>query len=196
MNKIVGLTGGIGSGKSKIISIFENHGIPCYKSDIKAKKLMINDQNIKKSIVRLFGKDSYKLNLLNKEYISEKVFKNKDLLNSLNNIVHPLVKDDFFSWKKKQNHPFVIIESAILFQSGFNSFCDKIIFVDCPKEIRIKRVINRDNTLKKNVLNRINSQETNFDYIKYSDYVVLNINWNKTLKNIKKIYKNLNTECF
>ena len=192
MIKIIGLTGGIGSGKSKILSVFENFGVPCYNSDIKAKNIMENDLDVKKSIINLIGPDSYFNNNLNTRFISNKVFNNSRILKLLNEIIHPKVKDDFFLWIKFQKKSFVIIETAILFESGLNLKCDKIILVSSPLNLRLDRIIKRDKMKKNDILKRINNQ-LNFDTkIKDSDFNINNINWDNTLNDIKKILNILN----
>ena len=192
MIKIVGLTGGIGTGKSKILSVFENFGVPCYNSDIVAKNIMENDLEVKKSIINLIGPDSYFNNNLNTSFISHKVFNNSRILKLLNEIIHPKVKDDFFLWIKFQKKSFVIIETAILFESGLNLKCDKIILVSSPLNLRLDRIIKRDKMKKNDILKRINNQ-LNFDTkIKDSDFNINNINWDNTLNDIKKILNILN----
>ena len=192
MSKIIGLTGGIGSGKSKILSVFENFGVPCYNSDIKAKNIMENDLEVKKSIINLIGPDSYFNNNLNTSFISHKVFNNSRILKLLNEIIHPKVKDDFFLWIKFQKKSFVIIETAILFESGLNLKCDKIILVSSPLNLRLDRIIKRDKMKKNDILKRINNQ-LNFDSkIKDSDFIINNINWDNTLNDINKILNILN----
>jgi dephospho-CoA kinase len=192
MSKIIGLTGGIGAGKSKILSVFENFGVPCYNSDIKAKNIMENDLEVKKSIINLIGPDSYFNNNLNTPFISHKVFNNSRILKLLNEIIHPKVKDDFFLWIKFQKKSFVIIETAILFESGLNLKCDKIILVSSPLKLRLDRIIKRDKMKKNDILKRINNQ-LNFDTkIKDSDFIINNINWDNTLNDINKILNILN----
>ena len=192
MSKIIGLTGGIGAGKSKILSVFENFGVPCYNSDIKAKNIMENDLEVKKSIINLIGPDSYFNNNLNTSFISHKVFNNSKILKLLNEIIHPKVKDDFFLWIKFQKKSFVIIETAILFESGLNLKCDKIILVSSPLNLRLDRIIKRDKMKKNDILKRINNQ-LNFDTkIIDSDFIINNINWDNTLNDINEILNILN----
>ena len=141
---IVGLTGGIGSGKSTVGAMFQKLGVPIYNSDLEAKNLMSRSKKIKRDIEVLLGKESYLDGQLNKEYIAKIVFKDSKLLQGLNNIVHPAVRSHFKMWCKRQNVPYVIQEAAIIFENGTNEFYDKIILVTAPKDIRIQRVVARD----------------------------------------------------
>ena len=153
---------------------------------------MENDLDVKKSIINLIGPDSYFNNNLNTRFISNKVFNNSRILKLLNEIIHPKVKDDFFLWIKFQKKSFVIIETAILFESGLNLKCDKIILVSSPLNLRLDRIIKRDKMKKNDILKRINNQ-LNFDSkIKDSDFIINNINWDNTLNDINKILNILN----
>tara|TARA_B100001057_G_scaffold32243_1_gene29278 strand:- start:2669 stop:3271 length:603 start_codon:yes stop_codon:yes gene_type:complete len=192
MTKIIGLTGGIGTGKSKILSVFEDFGVPCYNSDIEAKNIMENDLEVKNSIIDLIGPDSYFNNNLNTQFISHKVFNNLKLLKLLNEIIHPKVKNDFFLWVKFQKKSFVIIETAILFESGLNLKCDKIILVSSPLNLRLDRIIKRDKIKKNDILKRINKQLNFNTKIKDSDFIINNIFWDNTLDDIYKILDILN----
>ena len=192
MTKIIGLTGGIGSGKSKVLTVFEKLGVPCYKTDIVAKRLMVEEPSIKNEIIKLLGPKSYKINSLNTQFISSKIFKNKNILEEINNIVHPKVSRDFLNWSKVQNKSFLIKESAILFESGFNLYCDKIILIHSPYELRIKRIIKRDSLERQEIINRINNQMDDESKINLSDYVIENIKWEETYKEVLKIYDIIN----
>ena len=141
---IVGLTGGIGSGKTTVAKLFSNLGVPIYNSDIEAKKIMISNQSVIADIKELLGNEAYKGNLLNKGFISNKIFNNKKLLEELNKIVHPAVRLHFSEWVKSCNSLYVIKEAAILFESGAYKECDAIITVTAPLEERINRVMYRD----------------------------------------------------
>jgi dephospho-CoA kinase len=173
--KIVGLTGGIGSGKTTVASCFKNLGIPVYIADLAAKKLMTENTAIKKEISALLGENSYISGKLNKAYISEQIFSNKALLHEINAIVHPRVAIDFKQWLTAQQTAYVIKESAILFESGGHKKCDFIITVVAPLELRLKRILDRDAISKTAVLSKINNQIQDSERLKDSDFAIENI---------------------
>lgn len=186
--KIIGLTGGIGSGKSTIAKLFQELGVPVYIADVEAKKLMLTDK-LREKIVELLGPKSYTEEELNREYISSLVFKDKSLLEKLNGIVHPAVKNHFLDWAKTHQHsPYVIKEAAILFENGGYKSCDETILVTAPERIRINRVMARDKVSEKEVRRRINNQWTDEKKIKLADHVIENIDLEKTKKEVRKIH--------
>lgn len=186
---IVGLTGGIGSGKTLVSSFFEALGVPVYISDIEAKKLMQTDKETVAAIKELFGDDSYSNQSLNRKFIASQVFTDTDKLNKLNAIVHPAVAKHFKTWYSKQKFDFVIKESAILFETGGEKHCDVIILVTAPIELRISRVIQRDSTTEEQVKSRINNQWDDTIKIPLADYVITNIDALKTKKKVKELYQ-------
>ncbi|WP_413998472.1 dephospho-CoA kinase [Flavobacterium sp. W1B] len=192
MTKIIGLTGGIGSGKTTIANYFQSLGIPVYIADDEAKKLMQSDE-IVSAIKEAFGADLFEENMLKREKLAEMVFNNSDKLNQLNAIVHPAVKRHFKQWLLEHNEfPIVIYEAAILFESGSYKDFDKIITVTAPVDLRIERVIKRDNTSREQVLKRMNAQWTDEQRISKSDFVIENVDFENCYKEIKKILKILN----
>lgn len=188
---IVGLTGGIGSGKSTVGSMFQKLGVPIYNSDLEAKRLMASSEKIKKDIEALLGKDSYKNGQLNKDYIAKLVFNDKKLLKDLNNIVHPVVRHDFKSWCKRQKAPYVIQEAAIIFENGNQEFYDKIILVTAPRNIRIQRVVDRDGISADAVMQRIDNQWPDQEKEKLSDFVIENIGLEATEREVSRIHHKL-----
>ena len=189
----VGITGGIGSGKSTITSLFHNLGVPIYNSDERAKLLLSNDVDLMDQIKILFGQESYSNNKLNRAHIANIVFQDNDMLKELNAIVHPLVKIDFENWLLLQKkEPLVIKEAAILIESGAYKELDILIVVFANKEIRIKRVMNRDNVAKEDVEKRIETQLSDSERLKFAHYSIEN---NKDQSNLKKqvgeLYKQL-----
>jgi len=187
---IVGLTGGIGSGKTTVAKLFHKLGVPIYVSDIEAKRIMITNENVITSIKKLLGDAAYNtVNELNRSYISEKVFKNKSLLNELNSIVHPAVAEDFLNWYAVQKTAYVIKESAILFESGSFENCDLVITVTAPLEERINRVVLRDKVTKKQVLHRVMNQLSDEDKIDRSNFIINN----KTLEGSENQVVKINT---
>lgn len=189
--KIIGLTGGIGSGKTTVAKLFKELGVPVYNSDLRAKKLMENSKEIRTAVIDLLGKDSYVLERLNKKYIADKIFSDKQLLEKLNAIVHPAVKNDFIEWLKKKKTPYVIQEAAILFENGSYSNFDKIILVKAPKEARLERIIARDNGSKEEILARMKNQWDDSKKIPLSDYIIENIDLDQTKLQVVKIHRQL-----
>lgn len=188
----IGLTGGIGSGKTSVLQLFINKGIPVYIADIEAKRLMQTDEKLIKEIKTSFGNKSYtEGNQLNRAYLASQVFGNKKKLEQLNAIVHPVVQKDLETFKKLQKAPFFIYENAILFENGSYQNCDYIITVTAPIETRINRVIKRDKVTKKQVKDRMQHQWDDKLKIKNSDFVIFNIDWKTTEKEVEKLYHRL-----
>ncbi len=188
---IVGLTGGIGSGKTTVANLFNKLGVPIYVSDVEAKRIMVTNEKVITAIKSLLGNEAYTdVNELNRSYISEQVFKNKSLLNDLNSIVHPAVAEDFLNWYKDQKAEYVIKESAILFESGSFKNCDSVITVTAPLEERINRVVLRDKVTKKQVLHRVMNQLSDEDKIDRSNFIIIN----KTLEGTEGQVEKINTQ--
>ena len=141
---IVGLTGGIGSGKTTVGEMFVKLGMPVYNSDTRAKKLMESSQELIQNIKELLGEKAYSGTTLNRKYIADLIFKNENLLEAMNGIVHPEVRKDFLLWSKQQKSSYVIQESALIFEIGAQDFYDCIILVTAPIDLRIARVRDRD----------------------------------------------------
>ena len=190
---IVGLTGGIGSGKTTIAGMFKNLGIPIYIADERAKSLMVNSKELKAQIQELLGEEAYNNKDLNRAHIAEKVFKNKNLLNDLNAIVHPAVRDDFKTWYKMQDAPYVIKEAAILFENGSYKECDYMILVTAPLLSRIKRVRKRDNITEAAVMDRINNQWGDARKISLADAVIENVNLTDVEARVLRVHIHLKT---
>lgn len=174
MTKIVGLTGGIGSGKTTIANHLKSLGIPVYNSDEQAKKILYLPKTIK-SLEATFGISIFTNDFLDKEKLSKLVFNNPNQLKLLNQIIHPAVKADFDSWLiANENSLLVIKEAAILFETGSYKDCDVVISISVPQEIRIQRVIERDHLTYEEVMSRISNQWTDEMRKNHSDYVVEN----------------------
>jgi len=186
---IVGLTGGIGSGKSTVAKMFKNLGVPVYNSDKRAKNLMKSSKKLKASIKALLGDDAYDGKKLNKKYIANKIFKDKALLNKLNAIVHPAVREDFISWAKKQEATYVIQEAAIIFENDLHEFYDKIILVTAPQDVRLKRLQERKGASKAEILARMGNQWPDARKIKLSDHVIDNMALEDTILKVKEVHK-------
>jgi dephospho-CoA kinase len=174
MTKIIGLTGGIGSGKTTVANHFRVAGIPVYIADDEARKIMQSDE-INAEIKKKFGDTVFDNGILNREKLSGIVFNDPEKLKLLNAIIHPAVKKHFSSWiLNHKNTPYIIYEAAILFESGSYKDFDIIITVTAPLESRIQRVIQRDKTTRENVLSRINMQWNDEKRIEKSDFVIEN----------------------
>ena len=189
--KIIGLTGGIGSGKSKILSVFSTYGIPCYESDRRAKWLMQRDAELKSQIKSFFGDQIYENDQFNQRKLAKLVFANKGKLEALNSLVHPRVKMDFKSFVSQQDTPYIIKEAAILFETGGEKDCDATILVTAPEKLRLQRVLNREKISSMDIKARINNQWSDSRKIPLADYVINNIDWDKTLKKINEIHQKL-----
>ena len=191
MKTLVGLTGGIGSGKTTIANFFKELGVPIYIADTEAKALMNRSKVIKRKLIALFGDNAYQNGKLNRDFLSKQIFNNKDLLQKMNAIVHPKVASHFKRWVKKQDAPYVISEAAILFENGSYKKYDYIITVTAPEEVRLKRVMSRDNSSKEKVKSVMNNQWKDEEKIKLSDYVIQNINLEEAKAQVLQIHQNL-----
>jgi dephospho-CoA kinase len=185
---VVGLTGGIGSGKSTVAKMFTAHGIPVYNSDLEAKRLMQSSGKVKAAILDLLGEGAYEGEKLNTSYIGKKVFGDRELLGRLNRIVHPAVKDHFLAWAKQQKAPYVIQEAAIIFENGSQHNYDRTILVKAPKELRIQRVMERDGSTRKEVLSRMRNQWEDSQKEKLAHFVLENEQLGKTERQVAQIH--------
>ena len=188
----IGLTGGIGSGKTTVATIFNSFGIPIYNSDVRAKYIMIYNIELISSIKKLLGEEAYLKKELNKPYISKKIFTTPILLQQLNELVHPKVAEDFEEWCKRQkNHAFVIKEAAILIESKAYLSLDKIIVVNAPTSVRIQRVLRRDNSTLDAVEARIKNQITENERNQYADFIINNDGEASLILQVKKVIEKL-----
>ena len=190
----VGLTGGIGSGKTTVAEIFASFGIPVYNSDDRAKYLMESDASLRNAIIENFGEESYRSEGLNRLYLSQEVFSDKSKLKKLNSLVHPVVSDDFNAWCKEQSAPFILKEAAILIESGAYKGLDKIIVVTASENTRIDRVIARDKVKAGEVRHRMNNQMTDSARLEYADFVIDNDGKEMLISQVKEIFSSLNSK--
>ena len=170
----IGITGGIGSGKSVVASLLKISGIPVYIADIESKHLTATSPVIRKKLISLFGEELYTTEGLDKKQLASHIFGNPEYLKQVNEIIHPEVNRHFRMWVKQQKTPICAIESAILFESGFNQIVDTTLMVYAPKEIRIERALKRDTTSREEVICRIESQLSDEIKKEKSDYVIFN----------------------
>jgi dephospho-CoA kinase len=189
--KIVGLTGGIGSGKTTVATMFKDLGVPVYIADVEAKKLTNSSKVIRKKLIELLGENVYRDTELNREYVAKCIFNDKALLKSVNQIIHPKVRAHFKRWVKKQDSAYCIKEVAILFENGGHKDCDFTILITAPRDIKIKRLLERDNTTVENIAARMKNQWSDAKKKKLADAVIENIDLQKTKRAVKKLHKNL-----
>ena len=186
---VIGITGGIGSGKTTISNILKEMGYPVFDCDKKAKFLCDIDPYVMKNIRDAFGKDIYVNNILNREKLARIVFNDKESLDKLNSIVHPKTREYMYDFIIAQmDNDICFVESAIMFESELNKLMDKIISVTAPQDVRIDRVIKRDNTTKEKVLERINNQMNEEERLLQSDII---ISTHQPLDNIREILSHL-----
>lgn len=189
MTKIIGLTGGIGSGKTTIAKYIHTFGIPLYIADDQAKKLM-ESQEIIDAIKNIFGKAIFENEILDRAKLAKIVFNEPEKLEQLNAIIHPAVKRDFQDWLlQNKSAPFIIYEAAILFESGNYKNCDYIITVVAPVDIRIERVMKRDKTNRELILKRIQAQWTDEQRISKSDFIIENEDLETAKRKVDEILK-------
>ncbi len=193
--KKIGITGGIGTGKTTVCKMLEKLGVPVYYADDRAKWLMHHDENLKNSLIDAFGDNVYdSTGQLDRAYLGGIVFNDRSKLDILNSIVHPAVFQDGKLWQEEQEArgvPYSLKEAALLFETGSYQLLDKIIVVAAPEEIRIKRVMSRDNISREEVLARINKQMPQAEKIQRADYVIENIDLDKLELDVKKIHQQL-----
>lgn len=171
----IGITGGIGSGKSMVCEIFKKIGVPVYHADHEARNLMASNAQIIDQLTRIFGKKIYRQNKLDREKLAALIFNDEEKIQKVNSIVHPIVFEHFFSWVELfKEYTYVIKEAAILFESGADKHLDKIITISAPEALKIKRVMERDNVIESEVRNRMKNQLDEEEKIKRSDYVIIN----------------------
>ena len=188
----VGITGGIGSGKSTVCEVFRLLGVPVFKADKEAKDLMNSDIEVIEQLIRLFGKDIYTSNkTLDRKKLAGIIFNDDIQLNQVNQIVHPAVKQDFEKWLKKQDSLYIIHEAAILFESGFYKMMDFTLLITAPEVMRIERVIQRDGIDTNKITERMEKQWPDSEKRKLASFELVNDNKNLIVPQIIKIDENL-----
>ena len=188
---ILGLTGGIGSGKTTVAKIFQSFGVPIYNSDERAKHILFSNESVHQELMSIFGKEVFTDNKPDKVKLASVVFSDEKKLKQLNTIIHPLVAQDFDLWLKEQTSNIVIKEAAILIESGAYKTVDKICVVSAPKEVRVNRVMARDNSSKEEVLKRINNQLSDEERLTYADFVINNSGEHHLITQVQEILKQL-----
>ena len=185
--KRIGITGGIGAGKSLVAEIIKAMGYPVYNSDERAKELTESNPKIKEGLIHLFGEEIYQNGTLNKFALAQAIFSDESLREKVNALIHPIVREDFNLWALAQNNSLVFNESAILFETGSFKNFDAIILVYAPKELRIKRIMKRDNCSENEVLKRMNSQFSDEEKYQLTEFRVLNDEQTPLLVQVEQI---------
>ncbi len=191
MSIIIGLTGGIGSGKSIVAKIFAQLGVPVLDADATAKTLMNQDASIKEQIIQIFGEDAYKNGQLNKSFIAKLVFEDVYKLNQLNAIVHPISIQYAKDWAQQQKAAYVIKEAALFFESGASEGVHKIIGVTAPKQLRIQRVMQRDGISREDVIKRMDNQLEDSLKMKLCDWVIQNDEMHLIIPQVLAIHQSI-----
>lgn len=186
--KIVGLTGGIGSGKTTVAGFFKDLNIPVYIADDAGKRLMNSSSKIRREIIEIFGQAAYNGNSPDRKFIASRVFNDPDQLEKLNRIIHPAVESDFNEWLKEQTSEYVIYEAAILFETGSYKKCDYSILVTASQMLRIQRLQKRDNSSKEEIQERMDNQWSNEKKSRLADFIINNEELAQTKKQVEVIH--------
>ena len=181
------VTGNMGCGKTTICEMLISQGIPVYFSDNRAKELMNQDQSLILQVQKLFGKESYRNGLLYRKWLAERVFKDPKALNDLNNLVHPVVRQDYLEWVNQQSQDIVAYESAIVLEHGNEGKFDVVILVSCPEKLRLERIQQRDGLTQDEIQSRTRFQWSDEKKRKRANHVIENINLSDTEQQVKTV---------
>lgn len=187
----VGLTGGIGSGKSKVAELFRVRGVAVYDSDSRAKVLMNGSEDLREELVAAFGSECYTDSGLNRAWLAERVFSNKEALSRLNSIVHPAVMRDFAAWAEQQEGDYVVMESAILLEAGLESHVDVVVSVMAPKMLRLERAMLRDGATRQQIEERMRNQMSDDERAERSKYAIVNIDLEELEEDVEQLHRRL-----
>jgi len=190
----IGITGGIGSGKSIVARVFNNLGIPVYNADTAAKRLMETDLDLQTAIRRHFGDKAFVQGKLDRSYLASIVFKDKTKLDTLNALVHPVTIRDAELWMQQQDCPYALKEAALIFESGSQSSLDFVIGVSAPQALRIHRVMQRDGLSREEVLKRIDKQLEQSLVMRLCDYVIVNNDQQLVVPQVLELHTELVTK--
>jgi len=188
----IGLTGGIGSGKTTVGEVFQQLGVSVYASDNRAKALMTENLSLRSGLISLFGEQAFMNKTLNRSFIASKVFSNTQLLTKLNTLVHPFVEKDFQAWFKRQEGAYVLKEAAILFESGAYKGLDEVVLVEAPIELRVNRVISRDGSHREDVIARMEMQWSDEKKKELSDHLIVNDEKSSLSEQVLKLHHHFN----
>ena len=185
--KKIAICGGIGSGKSTVCQMFAERGVALYDSDSRAKVLMNESEELRAALIAEFGEECYADGVLNRSYLAGKVFGSDEQLAKLNSIVHPAVKEDFLRWADEQEGEYCILESAILFESGFDKLVDKTVAVLAPTPLRVMRAMERDGATKEAVEARVKAQMSDDELVARCDFAIVNIHLEDVEKDVAEL---------
>lgn len=191
----VGVTGGIGSGKSTVCRMLAERGVAVYVADDEAKRLMCDDEALRRDIVALFGEDAYSGGVLNREFLAARVFSNKEALQRLNGVVHPAVMRDFAAWAERQNGDYVVLESAILFEAGLDDRVDTTVAVMAPVELRVERAMRRDGAVREKIEERMRHQLADDERCERSKYAIVNIVLEDLEEDVEQLHRRLSYDA-
>ena len=189
--KRIGLTGGIGSGKSFVANILENMGFPVYYSDLQSKELTKSNPSIKTGLISLFGEEVYSDDELNTQLVATKIFQNEGIRQKVNELIHPIVRKDFDNWAMNQKSALVFNEAAILFETGAYRNFDATILVCAPMKLKINRVMNRENCSEEEVLARMGKQWSDEEKLKLADFIINNDECDPILTQLERVLAKL-----
>jgi dephospho-CoA kinase len=187
----IGITGGIGSGKTSVCRVFSVLGVPVFSADEKAREIMNTNREIIEQVRKITGKNVYSSGSLDRKELAGLIFKDKRLLREINRLVHPVVFSNYKTWVKTTAAPYVLLEAAILFESKASNLVDKIITVVAPVEERIERVVQRNQLTREEVLDRIKNQMRDEEKIKHSDWVIFNSENEMIIPSVLKIHEEI-----
>lgn len=187
----VGLTGGIGSGKSTVAELLRDRGIAVYDSDSRAKMLMVNDESLRAALANAFGAECYTEEGLNRAWLAERVFTSAEELGRLNAIVHPAVMRDFAAWAEAQEGEYVVLESAILLEAGLESHVDVVVAVMAPKGVRIERAMKRDGATVEQIEERMRNQMSDDERTERAKYAIVNIDLEELEEDVEQLHRRL-----
>lgn len=191
----MGITGGIGSGKSFVADMLLKRGVAVYNSDSRAKELMASDAELRAKLIERFGAEVFGVEGLNRAYLAGRVFASEEELKALNAIVHPRVMADFEQWATEQAGDYVVLESAILFESGFDGCVDIAVAIMAPEELRIERVMQRDGVTKEQVEERMRHQLSDEERCNRSKYAVVNIELDELEEDVEQLHRRLSYDA-
>lgn len=187
----VGITGGIGAGKSTVCDLLRERGVAVYDSDSRAKQLMSEDVMLRAELIEAFGDAVYGASGLDRAYLAKSVFGNDEALRKLNAIVHPAVMRDFAAWAEAQEGDYVVLESAILFEAGLADRVDSVVAVMAPESLRLERAMARDGASRDEILRRIRSQMSDDERMERAKYAVVNIDREELAEDVEQLHRRL-----
>lgn len=185
----IGITGGIGSGKSTVCALLREYGVAVYDSDAEAKRLMAESEALRRALIEAFGEECYNAEGLDRKYLASQVFGRDEALQRLNAIVHPVVREDFRAWAEHQKGSYVVLESAILFEAGFESEVDATLAVLAPLEERLRRTMERDGVEREQVLSRIKHQMSDDELHARADRTIVNLRREYLESDVEQLHK-------